>query len=189
MKALPVIMNLYIKTLRIQVHNAPDFNHCFIFIFWHSKMLLGWWLFKNKNFVALVSKSKDGEILNHLLNKWNYKVIRGSSSKGGKEALEEIISLVKKNNTAVLTPDGPRGPAHNIKNGVLVISSECGIPIIPIKIKYYKKRFLKKSWDKFQIPLPFSKCEVYFGNKYHYGSFLKENELKIFKEKLSEQMT
>jgi lysophospholipid acyltransferase (LPLAT)-like uncharacterized protein len=152
-------------------------------------MLLGWLLFKNKNFVALVSKSKDGDILNNLLKRWNYKVVRGSSSKGGKEALEEIISLVKKNNTAVLTPDGPRGPANFIKNGALIISSKCGIPIIPIKIEYYNKISLKNSWDKFQIPLPFSKCDIYFGDKYYYKSFLDEPELKIFKDKLSEQMT
>lgn len=187
-KVLPSIINLYVKTLRIQIHDVPDFNHCSVFIFWHSRMLMGWLLFKDKSFVALISKSKDGEILNNLLKKWNYKIVRGSSSKGGKEALQEIISLVNEDNTVVLTPDGPRGPANIIKNGALIISNKCGVPIIPIKINYYNKIFLK-SWDKFQIPLPFSKCDVYFGDKYYYESFLNETELEIFKDKLSEHMT
>ena len=73
-------------------------------------MLLGWWLFRDKNFSALVSQSKDGEILTNILNSWGYNVMRGSSSKGGKKALEELISVSLKS-SVVMTPDGPRGPA------------------------------------------------------------------------------
>lgn len=183
------MINLYTKTLRIKIHNVPDFNSNFVFIFWHSQMLVGWWLFKDKNFVALVSRSKDGEILSSILKKWNYKIVRGSSSKGGKEALEEAVLLVKKNNTIVLTPDGPRGPSNILKNGALIISNLCRVPIVPVKINYSNKLSLKKSWDKFQVPIPFTMCNVYFGNKYSYEKYLVEPELEVFKRQLAEEMT
>ncbi len=151
-------------------------------------MLVGWWLFKDKNFTALVSKSSDGEILSNILKKWNYKVVRGSSSKGGREALEEVILLVKKNNTVILTPDGPRGPANILKNGALLISNRCGVPIVPVKINYSSKISLKKSWDRFQVPIPFTKCNIYFGNNYSYEKYLDESELEVFKKRLAEEM-
>lgn len=185
---LPSVLNLYIKTLRIKIHNLPDENSNNIFIFWHGQMLAGWWIFKNKRVAALVSQSKDGNILNNILNKWNYKVIRGSSSRGGKDALKEIIELANQNYSVVITPDGPRGPANEIKNGAFIISSECKIPVIPVKIVYKRKTVITKSWDKFIIPLPFSICEVYFGNRYLYNKYLDEDELNKLKKRISEEM-
>lgn len=188
LKFLPLLINLLIKTLRIKIHNKPSDDKNYIFIFWHSQMLLGWWLFKNRRAAALVSKSKDGDILNRVLLNWNYKVIRGSSSKGGKEAINDIAEFVNKNNSAVLTPDGPRGPAKEIKNGALIISNRCGLPVIPVKIIYQRKKVLSKSWDKFEIPLPFSKCEVYFGKEFIYDKFLPENELSELKKEISNEL-
>ena len=188
LKFLPLLINLLIKTFRIKIHNKPSEDKNYIFIFWHSQMLIGWWLFKDRRAAALVSKSKDGDILNRVLLKWNYKVIRGSSSQGGKEAINDISEFVNKNNSAVLTPDGPRGPAKEIKNGALIISNRCGLPVIPVKIIYQRKKVLSKSWDKFEIPLPFSKCEVYFGKEFFYNKFLPENELAELKKEISNEL-
>jgi lysophospholipid acyltransferase (LPLAT)-like uncharacterized protein len=188
LKILPSIISIYLNTLRIKIYKAPSFDSNSVFIFWHSKMLIGWWILRNKKLGALVSKSKDGEILSSILNKWNYKVVRGSSSKAGKEALHEIINFAKTGNSVVLTPDGPRGPAGYIKNGALVISYECQIPIIPVKIFNYNKKILFKSWDKFEIPFPFSKCQVHFGKKHYYKQYLYNNELDEFKQSMSNEM-
>lgn len=188
MKFLPLIIDLYIKTLRIKIVNEPDHSVNSIYIFWHSKMLAGWYLFKDIESAALVSKSKDGAILSRLLKKWNYEVVRGSSSKGGKEAVDKLIDLVKSGKNAVITPDGPRGPVGQIKNGPLIISSKCNVPIIPVKIYYKNKKTLLKSWDKFEIPFPFSKCIITFGNRYNYSDYLDESALEDFKSKLSLEM-
>ncbi len=151
-------------------------------------MLVGWWLFRNRNSAALVSQSKDGDILNKILARWNYKVVRGSSSKGGKQALNELTELVRNNNSAVITPDGPRGPAGKMKNGAIIISKECDVPIIPVKITYKNSKKLDRSWDKFEIPYPFSECEVNFGNKFEYGNNIDETGLNQLKEKISVEM-
>ena len=184
---LPLIINIYLKSLRINLHNIPDVNSRSVYIFWHSKMLVGWWLFRKRNSAAIVSQSNDGEILTRILENWEYKVVRGSSSKGSKEALHKLTELAE-NNSIVITPDGPRGPANEIKNGALIISNQCGIPIIPVKLIFSRKLILSKSWDKFEIPYPFSKCEVYFGNKQNYKNYLEEKELFEFKENLAKEM-
>jgi len=185
---LPTLINLNNIVLRLQVVNKPVDLSNKIFIFWHAKMLTGWWLFKKEKCFALVSKSKDGDILTRLLHKWKYDVIRGSSSKSGKEALEQIIGEITDGNSVVLTPDGPRGPTKEIKNGALIISNRTGYPIIPVKINYSKKKILNKSWDKFEIPLPFSKCEVSFGKHFYYKEFLYDKDLSNFKQEISSQM-
>lgn len=183
------MIDLYIKTIRIKIYGNPDPGKKAVYIFWHSKMLAGWWLFRNGNSSALVSQSKDGDILSNILVKWGYEVIRGSSSRGSKEALSKIIDSVKNNRSAVITPDGPRGPLKEIKNGALIISKECQIPVIPVRINYENKIVLSKSWDKFEIPYPFTKCIVHFGNEYYYTKFLEDKELKEFKKILNDEMS
>lgn len=189
MNLLPLIINIYLRTIRFNVHKDPGINKNAVFIFWHSKMLAGWWLFRNNNSSALVSQSKDGEVLSNILTKWGYEVIRGSSSKGSKDALNKIILSAKNNKSVVITPDGPRGPVFAIKNGALIVSKECSIPVIPVRINYAGKIVLSKSWDRFEIPYPFTKCDVQFGNEHFYTEFLEEKELADFKNTLSEEMS
>jgi lysophospholipid acyltransferase (LPLAT)-like uncharacterized protein len=184
--ALPFFIRVLLKTIRI---SKKDFkNEDGIYIFWHSKMLVGWYLFKDSKASSLVSMSKDGDVLTSLLGKWEYKVIRGSSSKGGKESLTELIAALDEGYKAVVTPDGPRGPREDIKNGALKLSFETGKPIIPVKIKYSKKIVLNKSWDKFEIPYPFSKCEVIFGNNFYYPEYKYDGELDNFKKEISKHL-
>jgi lysophospholipid acyltransferase (LPLAT)-like uncharacterized protein len=185
---LPVLLPLYLKTVRVKINSESVLEKKAVFIFWHNKMLIGWKLFKGKGYAALVSQSKDGAILNNILKRWKYTVIRGSSSKGGKEAIEDIVNLISNNRSSVITPDGPRGPAGEVKNGALIISNKTGLPIIPVKIKYSRSKILSRSWDKFEIPLPFSRCEVTFGDEFYYKEYLHETELAEFKESLAKQM-
>lgn len=189
LKFLPIIINLYMRSLRIITFNASDADKKAVYIFWHSGMLAGWWILRNKNPSAMVSQSRDGEILSNILKRWGYEVIRGSSSKANKEALYKIIDSAKQNRSIVITPDGPRGPANVIKNGALIVSKEAGIPVIPVRIIYSNKYVLSGSWDKFEIPFPFSKCEITFGSEYYYTVFLNEPELAAFKNVLSAEMS
>lgn len=151
-------------------------------------MLVGWWLFKNTKSAALVSRSKDGDVLCKVLEKWNYKVVRGSSSKGSKEAVEELSKCANENHSIVITPDGPRGPALELKNGPFIISNLSHIPIIPVKIKYHSKKVFHKSWDSFELPYPFTKCEINFRNEFAYETYLDDENLRRLKMKIAEQM-
>lgn len=149
------------KTWEIKAVNSPDFNSGIV-AFWHGQMLPVWYYFaKQNNKSALVSSSKDGEALCAILTLWNYNLIRGSSSKGGSEALEEL-TIFAKQGIVLITPDGPRGPIYKMKPGALVAASRARVPLFLAQVKIHSKWIFKKSWDKFQFPKPFSTIEIIF---------------------------
>jgi len=162
------LINLLIKTLTVDRKNYDALRRIIneencVVAFWHGKMFLGWYLQKDYNFSALVSQSKDGAVLANLLSKWGYKVTRGSSHIGGKEALEIMVNSANKGNSFAITPDGPRGPVKKLKAGAVVLAKKCNIKLFLIGIGYSKKVTLK-SWDSFEIPLPFSRVTVIYSD-------------------------
>lgn len=130
-----------------------------IIVFWHGLMLPVWKFFSKNKPYAVVSLSKDGQLLSDLLIKWHYSLIRGSSSKEGKKVLEEL-SEVAKSNYVLVTPDGPRGPLGKFKVGAIVASHRSTTPIYLVAIKIHLGKTFVKSWDKFRLPLPFSKITI-----------------------------
>ncbi len=162
-------ISVLIKTLRIKVVNGETISKCasekknFVSAFWHGSMLIGWYMHRNENIAALVSQSKDGEVLAKILEKWNYKVVRGSSSLGGNEALSVMVDLIRGNNSLVITPDGPRGPIYKMKAGAVVSAKKTNVPLFLAGIGI-KKKFILKSWDHFEVPKPFSKVVVLYSD-------------------------
>jgi len=154
---ISIAANVLCKTLSVTVKNSEFLeelakeNKNFIVAFWHGTMLLPWYLHRNKNIAALISKSKDGDLLARLLKSWNYQVIRGSSSSGGEIALGIMIDFAKNKNSIAITPDGPRGPAKKLKAGAVVTAKKSGLPLVLIGVGYRNKRILR-NWDSFQIP-------------------------------------
>lgn len=159
--------------------------------FWHGGMLIPWFFFRKKNFGALVSQSKDGELLARLLLKWKYDVIRGSSSKGGKESLESMVQLLNRNVSIGITPDGPKGPIEKMKAGAVISAKKTGVPLILIGADY-KNYFELKSWDHFKIPKPFSKVTLVFSDPVFIDSEMdydKTSEVIIKAEELLNELT
>ncbi len=133
----------------------------YILAFWHGTMLFPWFERRDKKFLGLISQSKDGELLARMLKKWNYKVARGSSSKGGDVALGIIVDYLKHEGSVAITPDGPRGPRHEMKAGAVVAAKKSGLPLVLLGVGY-KNKFTLNNWDKFEIPKPFSKVKLIF---------------------------
>lgn len=160
-------VNVLLKTCRIRIHNKESVeklitaNQNFVVAFWHGFMIAGWYLHKNCNCAALVSKSKDGNILAHVLEKWGYKVVRGSSHIGGNEALNTMIDLIKQNYSVAITPDGPTGPIYKMKAGAVIAAKKSEVPLLLVGI-CCKRKVNLNSWDKFEIPLPFTRIEVIY---------------------------
>jgi hypothetical protein len=130
--------------------------------FWHDEMLPIWAFFARKHgntpLSALTSLSKDGDILAQLLSDWKYHVVRGSSSKGGKEALEQMVVLAA-HNLLLITPDGPRGPRHTMKAGAVITTQRADVPLYLCRMAARGHRF-ERSWDKFLLPYPFARVRV-----------------------------
>jgi lysophospholipid acyltransferase (LPLAT)-like uncharacterized protein len=174
---------LKIKKLNSQgVDALIERKENFILAFWHGTMLIPWYVHREMNFTALVSKSKDGALLANLLDKWNYRVIRGSSNDGGRAALSAMIDMAKNNNTLCLTPDGPKGPIYKFKAGAVITSVKTGIPLVLCGVHYKKKRNLK-SWDKFAIPKLYSGATIFYSEpKYFQAEISKDGISKIILE-------
>jgi lysophospholipid acyltransferase (LPLAT)-like uncharacterized protein len=131
--------------------------------FWHSRILLISYLFQGSGAAILVSRSEDGEIIARILERQGHRTVRGSTSKGGLRALSSLIRCIGKENLpGAIVPDGPRGPRFRVQPGVITLAKKTGRPILPIS--YSAKRMkVFSSWDRFILPLPFTRCRLVYG--------------------------
>ena len=151
---------------------ASDAARPVIFAIWHNRLALSLLIHRRyvqrphdpqpRRLAALVSASRDGGLLARVLELFHVIPIRGSSSRRGAPALREIIAAAQAGHDVALTPDGPRGPCYRLQPGVIAAAQLTGLPIVPASFHLPWKKCLR-SWDRFQIPLPFSRCEVVFG--------------------------
>jgi lysophospholipid acyltransferase (LPLAT)-like uncharacterized protein len=110
---------------------------------------------------AMVSASRDGGFLTGVLECFKVQPVRGSSSRRGPQALLELTTWAERGYDLAITPDGPRGPVYVVQEGVMSLAQLTGLPIVPVSYSLgWKIRV--KSWDHFQIPLPFSPCEMIY---------------------------
>ncbi len=173
-------INILCNTLRIEISNKENIdklrreNKNFVIAFWHGTMLLPWFVHRKERNAALISKSKDGDLLSKVLKKWKYQVIRGSSSKGGDVALKIMVDYAKNKSSIAITPDGPRGPEMKMKPGAVITAKKSGLPLVLAGAGFKKKRFLK-SWDKFQVPAFFSKAKIVYSEPIYIDSELDYN--------------
>jgi lysophospholipid acyltransferase (LPLAT)-like uncharacterized protein len=166
-------MRLVATTLRYRVNggsgpaNLPD--ELVIFALWHNR--LGLCMKAYESFVrphlphdhlaALVSASKDGALFAAILQRFGVQPVRGSSSRRGARALRELASWARRGFDLAVTPDGPRALRYVLQEGVIKLAQATGLPIIPYSCQVSWK-FRVKSWDGFQIPLPFARCQMTF---------------------------
>lgn len=175
LKIVIIILNLISKTWRIKLFGEFPESPAII-VFWHGVMLPNWKIFSNKMPFAVISTSKDGQILVDLLEKWGFSFIRGSSSQKGKEVLENIVELAPKH-FILMTPDGPRGPKMKMKAGAVVAAHRSSVPLHYLTTKILSKKVFPKSWDSFELPLPFSKIEIQISKPIFVPSNLSKDEI------------
>jgi lysophospholipid acyltransferase (LPLAT)-like uncharacterized protein len=132
-----------------------------IFCLWHNRLAISMMVRRrySQKLAALVSASRDGALLAAILKVHGVEQVRGSSSRRGPQALLEMTSRAESGYDLAVTPDGPRGPRYVVQKGVISLAQVTGLPIIPVTCNTRRKICLK-SWDGFQIPLPFSRCEL-----------------------------
>lgn len=174
-------INSLCRTLKVSCCNEKVIeqlrgeNKRFVLAFWHGSMLMPWYLHRNKKMAALVSMSKDGALLDRILRKWNYSVVRGSSHTGGSIALGIMVDFARNETSVAITPDGPRGPYHKMKPGAVIAAKRAGVPLILMGVGYSSKKELR-SWDKFEIPTFFSKVNVIYSDPVYIDGDLSFDE-------------
>jgi lysophospholipid acyltransferase (LPLAT)-like uncharacterized protein len=155
-------------TLRIKCIGADQLDKMVsrgngvILAIWHGNTMIPIYYLKNRGIIAIVSESRDGQLQGRLLASRGYRLIRGSSSRGGVKVLITSARMLKNGGTLAITPDGPRGPNREMQAGTVQLASKTGSTVLPIGVAcQWGKRV--RSWDKHLIPFPFSKAVIYFG--------------------------
>lgn len=126
---------------------------------WHGRSFLVALHWRNRGYWAMISHSRDGEIMARLFKKLGFNVIRGSSGKGGARAAVETAKALRAGGVLVFTPDGSKGPSKIVQDGLLWLAEKGDAEILPTST-IARPRKLMSSWDKYQIPLPFAKCVI-----------------------------
>ena len=173
---VPVIAWLYgalVWSLRIQLENPDrllirETGEPLIFIFWHNRLLLFPMIWKRFLLgsrpvgVAMISASRDGELITRFLARYGLTAVRGSANRRGSGALRELAGWIKRGHDVGITPDGSRGPCYEIKPGLVLLAQLSGRPLLPISLEY-SSAWRTRSWDRFFIPKPFSRVTFIIG--------------------------
>ena len=157
------------STLRWEVRN----QHCLesvhasgkrvIFAFWHGRIFLGTYYFRNRGIVVMTSNNKDGEYIARVIQRFGYGAARGSSTRGSHGATIELLRALKAKMDVAFTVDGPTGPRYVAKPGAAYVAWKSGNPVLPFNISVEKK-WVMRSWDHFLVPRPFSRALVLVGD-------------------------
>ena len=195
-----IMVKLWFKTLRVSQVDPNGLNTAeskvnFISVMWHNRLFSVLPLFhKNVRLrsFAMASRSKDGQIISDLLNAFDIETIRGSAdkngkSKGGAAALITCIRALKEGKITTIIPDGPRGPLYEVQPGAIMASIKSGVPVQPISVNC-SSCWTISSWDKLQVPKPFSKVELVLGDLLNFEGGLDEKSMLENKQVLKKAL-
>lgn len=155
-------------TWRIEESNAPGYDRAHaagervIYCLWHARLLPLTYHHRDERVAVLVSRSRDGELIARTIAGLGYELARGSSTRGGEAGMRELIACAERGRDIAVTPDGPRGPAERVKEGVVYLASKVGLRIVPVAAAV-SRAWVARSWDRFRVPLPFSRIAVAHG--------------------------
>ena len=145
----------------------------FVFVLWHSRILPLLYRHRHEDIVLLISRHRDGEYLADLAQRWGYRFVRGSSKRGGEIGLLGIVRALTGGAVVAVTPDGPRGPAEQVKAGAVAAAQHARVPLLPIGARASSAWWIS-SWDRFCIPKPFARIDVTYGPALEVGEGKEE---------------
>jgi lysophospholipid acyltransferase (LPLAT)-like uncharacterized protein len=131
----------------------------------------------------MVSASKDGAFVTSILHRFAVQPVRGSSSRRGSQALLELVTWAERGYDLAITPDGPRGPCYQVQDGVLSLAQVTGFPVLPVSLNI-RWKVRPNSWDRFQIPLPFSRCNAVLGKPVLVPREASDSEREVLRQQL-----
>jgi lysophospholipid acyltransferase (LPLAT)-like uncharacterized protein len=137
---------------------------------------------------AMISQSRDGDLIATVVSRLNFHPIRGSSSRGGREALDAVVEYLADHPAAVHAVDGPRGPKGIVKAGIIKIAQRSGALIYPVIIST-NRAWILKSWDRFLIPKPFSRVMIRWGEPIFVPRDLPESDFESLRQRIEENIT
>jgi len=189
---VPILGSLIIRLLSFtnkKTFHAPQSlaDEPFIMACWHGELLMIPYAYtkykKNPHVKLLISEHFDGNLIAKTLNFFGFETIRGSSTRGGVKALLQSIKELKNGYDLGITPDGPKGPRHEISDGIIVMAQKAKVKITLVEIKP-SSYWQLNSWDKFVIPKPFGTINYYISDLIDIVDMEFEEARQLLKEGL-----
>lgn len=183
------LMRLQEIFTHIHEYNNPNLKPC-IYAMWHANQFLVHGLEDKANTSILVSNSIDGEVVARAVEKWGFKVVRGSAGKkGAVESTMQMLTRLKNGECVGIMVDGPHGPLHKVKNGAVKLAQMSGAPIVPAHWYSPQKTFINlPSWDKMKTPLGDCKILNLYGEPIYVNENATDEELSTAKENIRTQL-
>jgi lysophospholipid acyltransferase (LPLAT)-like uncharacterized protein len=185
----PLLIRAVGATLRFNVEGQAHWDEAArggrlpIYTFWHDRIFAGTYFFRGRRIVIMTSQSFDGEYIARFIQRMGFGAVRGSSTRGGVGALVELTRLVRKGCPAGFSIDGPRGPRHVAKMGAVLLAKKTGQPVLPFGVNA-ERFWTLKSWDRMQVPKPFSRVTVRFAPPIHVAPDADEETLNAGRDEL-----
>jgi lysophospholipid acyltransferase (LPLAT)-like uncharacterized protein len=162
------LLQVWARTLRYEVDDRAGIvgspvTENYIGALWHNRLLIFPLVLRrflpNRDGAALISASRDGDLLADAIHRFGYDVVRGSSSRMGASAILQLTEVLASGRDVVITPDGPRGPAYELGPGIVFLAQKSGAAVLPMNLEF-SHCWRLGSWDRFIVPRPFAKVRV-----------------------------
>jgi lysophospholipid acyltransferase (LPLAT)-like uncharacterized protein len=194
---VPFLVSLFVRFLYVtnkRVFHLPSNipKKPFILAMWHGELLmmpLGYKKLKpNGKLVGVISEHRDGETIKRIYRYFGVDAVRGSSTRGGVKALINAISTLKQGIDVVITPDGPKGPRHQVANGIIAMAQKTNSPIMTYSFQP-SRYWQMKSWDKFIVPKPFGIIHFYISEPFYVDNISQEEARVKIKSNMMKNIT
>jgi lysophospholipid acyltransferase (LPLAT)-like uncharacterized protein len=171
------LLQIWARTLRYEVEDragvvGKPVTENYIGALWHNRLLIFPLVLRrflpNRHGAALISASRDGDLLADAIHRFGYDVVRGSSSRLGAGAILQLTEVLASGRDVVITPDGPRGPAYELGPGIIFLAQKSGAAVLPMNLEF-SHCWRLGSWDRFIVPRPFSKVRVLVSQLHRVG--------------------
>lgn len=162
------LVRLLCSTWRYDHDDAAEYTAAlasgerFVYAFWHCGILPMAAMRRDEGIAVLVSRHRDGELITRVIQRLGYVTARGSSTRGGDAGVREMLAWADAGRHLAVTPDGPRGPAEVVKEGLVYLAARSGRRVVPIAMGV-RSAWKLRSWDRFRIPYPFARVTVSHG--------------------------
>jgi hypothetical protein len=175
-RIVSAVYAVWMRTLRVRITGLEELARLkeegrrLVYALWHDEfftLVAHRTRLPNPDLQVIVSQSRDGELVSQVLERWGYLTCRGSSSRGGVRALVSACRTMRRGGVdTVLLVDGPKGPRHVVKDGAIFLAWKGDALIVPVRVRNFRAKIFAKAWDRFQVPLPFSRAHIDFGRPY-----------------------
>ena len=190
------VLQLWVRTLRYEIDDRAGVvgkpaDRNYIGALWHNRLLIFPFVlrrfFSNRHGAALISASRDGDLLADAITRFGFDVVCGSSSRLGASAILQLADVLASGGDVVITPDGPRGPAYELGPGIIYLAQKSRAAVLPVNMEY-SSCWRLKSWDRFILPRPFAKICVIIGQPHRVRSTNTVDDFEAERLRLQDAM-